>query len=153
MPISELIEKEGLEERISEFASIIPSRDPNKHKRINPIAQIIKQNKNKKLSFLEVLVNACHCTLNKKHGYILDNASRMIKPSQLFEYLNILTTGGVRCVCLETVEYDLLTYHFSDHGFSLDTICKLFERNFTEWNYRDSKITYLGEPVENFWKK
>lgn len=148
MPISELIEKEGLEERISEFASIIPARDPNKHKRINPIVQIIKQNKNKKLSFLEVLVKACNCTLNKKHNYILDNASRMIKPSQLFEYLNVITTGGVRCViCREAVEYDLLTYHFEDHKLSLDKICTLWERNFTDWEYQNSEFRYLGEKI------
>lgn len=153
MPISEVTTEHVAGRQINEFAVEMPARDFNKHKRINPIAQIIKQNKNKQLSFLEVLVNACHCTLNKKHGYILDNASRMIKPSQLFEYLGVVITGGIRCVCRETVEYDLLPYHFSNHGFSLDTICKLFERNFTEWDFRDSKITYLGEPVENFWKK
>ena len=120
----------------------------NKPKPIHVIAQIIKQNKNKKLSFLEILVKACNCTLNKKHNYILDNASRMIKPSQLFEYLNIITAGGVRCViCRAVVEYDLLPYHFEDHKLSLDKICIMWERNFTDWEYQNSKFRYLGEKI------
>ena len=120
----------------------------NKPKPIHVIAQIIKQNKNKKLSFLEILVKACNCTLNKKHGYILDNADRVVKISQLFEYLNIVTTGGVRCPkCLGTVSFDLLPYHFEDHNFNLDQICKLWERNFTDWGYQNSEFTYLGEKI------
>ena len=138
----------GQEKRLNEFAVEIPARDPSKHKRINPIAQIIKANKNKKLSFLEVLVKACNCTLNSTHNYILDNASRMIKPSQLFSYLGIVITGGVRCViCREVVEYDLLPYHFEDHKLSLDKICKLWERNFTDWGYENSEFRYLGERI------
>ena len=152
MPISEVTTEHVAVRQINEFAQEFPARDPNKH--INPIAQIIKANKNKKLSFLEVLVKACNCSLNSKHNYILDNASRMIKPSQLFSYLGVVITGGVKCViCRETIEYDLLPYHFEDHKLSLDIIGKLFDRNFTEWEYRNSQLTYLGETVEEFWKK
>ena len=120
-----------------------------KPKPIHPIVQAIKQNKKQGRSFLECLIRACNCTLNKKHGYILDNASRMIKPSQLFEYLNVVTTGGVRCViCKEPIEWDILPYHLEDHNLSLDKICNLWERNFTEWDYQNSEFSYLGEKID-----
>jgi len=131
----------------------VPARDPSKHKRINVIAQIIKQNKNKKLSFLEVLVKACNCSLNKKHNYILDNASRMIKPSQLFEYLGVVITGGVRClICKESIEYDILPHHLEDHGLSLAKICKLFEMNFQDFDFTNNQFSYLGEKIDEKWK-
>ena len=119
-----------------------------KEERINPIAKIIKQNKNKKLSFLDVLVKACNCKLNKKHQYITDPAGRIIKISQLFECLGVITTGGVRCIIFkEPIEWDILPYHFEDHDLSLDKICKLFKRNFTDWQYTNGQFWYLGEKI------
>ena len=152
MPIGEVTTQHVAGRQINEFAEEIPARDPNKH--INPIAQIIKANKSKSQSFLQCLIRACNCTLNKKHQYITDPAGRIIKPSQLFEYLGVITTGGVKCViCRETIEYDLLPYHFADHKLSLNTICKLFDRNFQDFEYRNSEVTFLGEVVEKFWQK
>ena len=120
----------------------------NKPKPIHVIAQIIKQNKNKKLSFLEILVKACNCTLNKKHKYITDPAGRVIKISQLFECLGVISTNAIRCIiCKEPIEYDVLPYHFEDHRLSLDKICNLFERNFTDWEYTNSQFRYLGEKI------
>ena len=119
-----------------------------KEERINPIAQIIKQNKNKKLSFLDLLIKACNYKLNKKHQYITDPAGKVIKISQLFDCLGIITTGPVRCViCKEPIDWDILPYHFEDHRLSLDKICNLFERNFTDWGYQNSEFTYLGEKI------
>ena len=143
----------GQEKRINKFAVEIPARVPSKHERINQISQIIKANKDKKITFLQVLVNACHCTLNKKHNYILDNASRMIKPSQLFEYLGVVITGGVRCIiCKEPIEYDILPYHLEDHKLSLDNISKLFEMNFQDFNFTNNQFYYLGEKIDEQWK-
>ena len=132
----------------SEYVTIVEAHDHSEEEKINPIAKIIKDNKNKKLSFLQILVKACNCTLNKKHQYITDPAGRIIKTSQLFECLGVITTGVVRCViCKEPIEYDILPYHFEDHGLSLDKICKLWERNFTEWGYTNGQFWYLGEKI------
>ena len=124
----------------------------NKPKPIHVIAQIIKQNKNKKLSFLDLLIRVCNCKLNKKHQYITDPAGRVIKVSQLFECLGIITTGPVRCICKDLTDWDILPYHFEDHRFSLDKICKLFERNFTDWQYTNGQFRYLGEKIDEKWK-
>ena len=132
----------------SEYVTIVEAHDHSEKKQINPIAKIIKDNKKQGLTFLEILVKACNCTLNKKHGYILDNADRVVKISQLFEYLNIVTSGGIRCPkCLGIVSFDLLPYHFEDHNFNLNQICKLWERNFLDWQYQNSEFRYLGEKI------
>ena len=132
----------------SEYVTIVEAHDHSEKEKINPIAKIIKANKNKKLSFLQILIKTCNCTLNKKHQYITDPAGRIIKISQLFECLGVTTTGAVRCpICKEPTEYDILPYHFEDHGLSLDKICKLWERNFTEWGYTNGQFWYLGEKI------
>ena len=129
----------------SEYATIVEATE-TKSKQLNPIAAVLK---GKKGSALECLVKACNCNLNKRHGYITDIAGRVIKISQLFEYYGINTTGSVRCPkCLEPVSYDLLLFHFEDHGFKLEKIYDLFRRNFNQWSYRDSKFTYQGEDIE-----
>ena len=132
----------------SEYVTIVEAHDHNEKEKINPIAKIIKDNKNKKLSFLQILIKTCNCTLNKKHQYITDPAGRIIKISQLFECLGVITTGDVRCViCKEPIGWDVLPYHFEDHRLSLDKICKLFERNFTNWEYTNGQFRYLGEKI------
>lgn len=132
----------------SEYVTIVEAHDHSEKEKINPIAKIIKDNKKQGLSFLGILVKACNCKLNKKHQYITDPAGKVIKVSQLFDYLGVITTGPVRCViCREVVEYDLLPYHFEDHKLSLTKICKLWERNFTDWGYENSEFRYLGERI------
>ena len=129
----------------SEYATIVEATE-TKSKQLNPIAAILK---GKKGSALECLVKASHCKLNKSHGYITDIAGRVIKISQLFEYHGIITTGGIRCPeCLESVSYDLLFYHFEDHGFKIEKIFDLWKRNFNQWSYHNSTFTYLGEDIE-----
>jgi len=129
---------------MSEFVTIVEATE-TKSGQLNPIAAVLQ---GKKGSALEHLVKACNCKINKKHGYILDVAGRVIKVSQLFEYMGIITTGDVRCPkCQEPVSYDLLFYHFDDHNFKIDFIYDLFRRNFNQWNYHDSRFTYLGEDI------
>jgi len=133
----------------SEYVTIVEAHDHGDQKKIqNPIAKIIKANKNKSLSFLQVLVNACNCKLNKRHGYITDVAGKIIKISQLFSYLGVITTGDVRCVkCREPVSWDILPYHFNDHKLSLQKIEKLFDSNFQDFDYTDSNFWYQGEKI------
>ena len=129
----------------SEFVTIVEATE-TESKQLNPIAAILE---GKKGSALEHLVKASHCKLNKSHGYITDIAGRVIKISQLFEYHGINTTGAVRCPkCLVPVSYDLLFYHFDDHGFKLEKIYDLFRRNFEQWSYRDSKFYWQGSVIE-----
>ena len=129
----------------TEYVTIVEATE-TKSKQLNPIAAVLK---GKKGSALECLVKACNCKLNKSHGYITDIAGNVIKISQLFEYLGIVTTGAVRCPkCLEPVSYDLLLYHFEDHGFKIDKIYDLFKRNFNQWDYHNSTFTYLGSDIE-----
>ena len=129
----------------SEFVTIVEATE-TESKQLNPIAAILE---GKKGSALEHLVKASHCKLNKSHGYITDMAGNVIKISQLFEYYGINTTGSVRCPkCLEPVSYDLLFYHFEDHGFKINKIYDLFKRNFNQWSYNDSRFTYMGEDIE-----
>ena len=129
----------------SEFVTIVEATE-TESKQLNPIAAILE---GKKGSALEHLVKASHCKLNKSHGYITDMAGNVIKISQLFEYYGINTTGAVRCPeCLEPVSYDLLLYHFEDHGFKINKIYDLFKRNFNQWSYHDSRFTYMGEDIE-----
>ena len=129
----------------SEYVAIVEATE-TKSKQLNPIAAVLK---GKKGSALECLVKASHCKLNKSHGYITDIAGNVIKISQLFEYHGIITTGGIRCPkCLEPVSYDLLFYHFDDHGFKLEKIYDLFRRNFEQWSYRDSKFYWQGSVIE-----
>ena len=129
----------------SEYTTIVEAIE-TKSKHLNPIAAVLK---GKKGSALECLVKACNCKLNKRHGYITDQAGRVIKISQLFEYMGIITTSGVRCPeCLEPVSYDLLFYHWDDHGFKIEKIFDLFRRNFEQWSYRDSKFYWQGSVIE-----
>ena len=129
----------------SEFVTIVEATG-TESKQLNPIAAALK---GKKGSALEHLVRACNYTLNKQHGYITDQAGRVVKISDLFEYLGINTTGAVRCPeCLEAVSYDLLFYHFEDHGFKIEKIYDLWKRNFNQWDYHNSTFTYLGEDIE-----
>ena len=128
----------------SEFVTIVEATG-TESKYLNPIAAVLK---GKKGSALEHLVKACNCKLNKQHGYITDQAGRVIKISQLFEYMGIVTTGDVRCPkCLEPVSYDLIFYHFDDHNIKIDKIYDLFRRNFNQWNYHDSRFTRNGEDI------
>lgn len=129
---------------MTEYVTIIEATDTGS-KQLNPIAAALK---GKKGSALEHLVKACNCKLNKQHGYITDQTGNVIKISQLFQYMGIITTASVRCPkCLEPVSYDLLFYHFDDHKFSIEKIYDLFRRNFNQWNYHDSRFTYLGEDI------
>ena len=129
----------------SEYVTIVEATE-TESKQLNPIAAILE---GKKGSALDHLVRASNCKLNKRHGYITDMAGNVIKISQLFEYYGINTTGAVRCPkCHEPVSYDLLFYHFDDHGFKIDKIYDLFKRNFNQWSYNDSRFTYMGEDIE-----
>ena len=132
----------------SEYVTIVEAHDHIEKEKINPIAKIIKDNKNKKLSFLQILIKTCNCTLNKKHQYITDPAGRIIKISQLFECLGVITTGSVRCIkCKEPVDWDVLPYHFEDHKLSLDQIYKLFLSNFQDFQYTNGHFWEAGVKI------
>ena len=121
------------------------------NKTINPIASILQRHKKSTHTPLEILVKDSNCSINKKHGYIINNATGLfITPKMLFEYQGLPSHGNVRCPlpkCLEPVSWDLLLYHFEDHELSLAKVSDLFSRNFTSWDYNDSKFRYLGEPI------
>ena len=128
----------------SEFVEIIEATQATPQA-INPIARVLE---GKKGSPLEHLVKSCHCTLNKKRGYITDVAGKIIHVSQLFQYHGYVTTGETRCPkCKEGVSWDLILFHFEDHGLKIEKVCQLFKRNFDQWSYNDSRFSYMGEPI------
>jgi len=157
LPISEIIEKEGYEEVLrqeepSEFVTIVPAKIIGSQKVVqHPIGQIFQKNKDSKLSPLSILAKSCNCSINKKHGYIMDLSSgNVIKPSQLFSYFGVNTVSAVRCPfpkCNEPISWDLLLWHFEDHKLSLKKLASLFSRYFYDWEFHDSDFWFKGEKI------
>ena len=120
-------------------------------KTINPIARILQSSKKSTHTPLEILAKDCNCSINKKHGYIINNITGLfITPKMLFEYQGLASHGNVRCPlsnCLEPMSWDLLLYHFEDHKLSLDKVTKLFAREFHLWEQNDGQFWYRGEKI------
>ena len=156
MPLGEVCLKESFDESEIEHeeggvtevpAGIIGGAKP----RMDPVAKILQRYKKSTNTPLECLAESNNCSINKEHGYILDNSTGLvIKPSQLFQCLNLETNSSVRCPlpdCLEPTSWDLILWHFEDHGLSFDEVSKLFARDFYSWDYQDSKFRYQGEEI------
>lgn len=135
----------------SEFVEIVEAQTIGGKPQINPIAKIFQKHKKSTHTPLEILAKDCNVSINKKHGYLLDNTTgSIIKPSQLFEYNGIITTGNVRCPlsdCLEPMSWDLILWHFEDHKLNLDKVSKLFEREFHQWEQYDGGFRYQGDKI------
>jgi len=152
LPPGVALEKVDYEEETEEGGSVeIPSITIGGKHQTNPIAKIFQKHKKSTHSPLEILAKNCNVSINKKHGYLLDNTTgNIIKPSQLFEYNGLSTTGNVRCPlpdCLEPVSWDLILWHFEDHNLSLDKVSKLFDREFHLWQQQNGSFWYLGEKI------
>ena len=146
------LKKVDYEEETEEGGSVeIPSITIGRKSPINPIAKILQRNKKSNQTPLEILAKSCNCSINKKHGYIINDATGLfITPKMLFEYQGMNSAGNIRCPidnCLEPVSYDQILYHLEDHKLSLDKVSKLFEREFHLWEQYDGGFRYLGDKI------
>ena len=150
MPLAEVIEKEGYEERereLSEFATEVPAQDFSETKRVDEITRALKHGREKD-SCIDRLVKASGCTLVKPYGFILDNAGNVVTIKQLINYLGVNTTGPVRCPhkgCDQVLTWDEIIFHLeqkykSGHNMKVKDITKLFEEKFYNWVLRDGKF-------------
>jgi len=133
------------------MSEIIEAIDIGEKKTINPIAKILQKNKKSNQTPLEILAKSCNCSINKKHGYIINNVTGLfITPRMLFECQGMSSVGNVRCPldnCLEPMSYDQLLYHFEDHKLSLNKVYDLFKREFHLWDFHDSAFRYQGDKI------
>ena len=145
------LEKVDYEEGTEPSSVVVPAMTIDGKHQINPIAQILQTSKKSKHTPLEILAKSCNVSINKVHGYLVDNTTgSMIKPSQLFEYHGVANAGNIRCPlpdCREPMTYDFILWHFEDHKLSLGQVCDLFKRDFHLWEQHDGSFWYLGDKI------